>query len=227
MCPASIMRPSCTSTLSFNQGDLLLSPDMDFCEARPERFIATIALNPSLEQVFEHVSQSSNVFHAYSQGETRQSILNRWSLQSFLMSCTAIDELTKPIADHYSSISPATSYALRSYLLYRTAVLFSGISITLLLLTFTISFTLFRRQWKRLFLHPQRFFKSSHGRFIHILDGTQDPQPIENNSLFLYLTKNEFLALQGLAKETSQINCHSNYSSETTPPNVPACANLS
>ena len=73
------------------------------------------------------------------------------------------------------------------------------------LLTFTISFTLFRRQWKRLFLHPQRFFTSSQGHFIHILDGAEDPPPIDNNSLFLYLTKNEFLAKQGLAKETLQM----------------------
>ena len=205
------MRPSCTSTLSFNQGDLVLSPDMDFCETRPEPFVATVALTPSLEQVFKHVPQSSNVFHAYSLGEARQSIIG--SVQMELaelpdvhrMTNTAIDELTKPIADHYSSISPVTSHALQSYLPYRTAALFSGISITLSLLTFTISFTLFRRQWKRLFLHPQRFFTSSQGQFIHILDDSENPSLIENNAPFLYLTKNEFLALQGLAKETLQM----------------------
>ena len=227
MCQACIMRPSCTSTLSFNQGDLVLSPDMDFCETHPEPFVATVALTPSLEQVFKHVPQSSNVFHAYSLGEARESIIG--SVQMELaelpdvhrMTNTAIDELTKPIADHYSSISPATSHALQSYLPYRTAALFSGISITLSLLSFTISFTLFRRLWKRLFLHPQRFFTSSQGQFIHILDDSENPSLIENNAPFLYLTKNEFLALQGLAKETLQMTRDSNCISDTVPTIIP------
>ena len=59
LCQACIMRPSCTSTLSLslNQGDLKLSPDMDFCETRPEPLTATVALTPSLERVFKHVPQ--------------------------------------------------------------------------------------------------------------------------------------------------------------------------
>ena len=208
MCQACLMRPSCTSALSFNQGDLVLSPDMDFCETNREPFVATVALTPSLEQVFKYDPQTSIMFNVYSLGEARQSIIG--SVQMELaelpdvhrMSPTAIDELTKPIAQYYSSISPATSQALQSYLPYRTAVLFSGFSITLSLLTFTISFTLFLRHWKRLFLHPQRFFASSQGRFIQILDGNEDLPQIEDNSPFFYLTKHEFLALQGLAKET-------------------------
>ena len=160
-------------------------------------------------------------------GNTRQSIIGSVQMELaelpyvYKMSPTAIDELTRPIADYYSSLPPATSHALRSYLPYRTAVLFSGSSITLSLLTFTISFTLFRRHWKRLFLHPQRFFASSQGRFIHILDGNEDPASIEDNSPFLHLTKHEFLALQGLAKETLQLNSHSSYTANPTPPNVP------
>ena len=227
MCQACLMRPSCTSKLSFNQGDLVLSPDMDVCETNPEPFVATVALTPSLAQVFKHVPQTCDVFNVYSLGEARQSIID--SVQMELaelpdvhrMSPTAIDELTRPIVDYYSSIPPATPLALRSYLLYRTAVLFSGFSITLSLLTFTISFTLFRRHWKRMFLHPQRFFASSQGRFIHILDGDEDPASIEENSPFLHLTKHEFSALQGLAKETAQLNSHSNYTANPTPPNVP------
>ena len=129
MCQPCSMRPSCTSTLSFNQGDLVLSPDMDFCETNPELFVSTVALTPSLEQVFKHVPQTSNVFNVYSLGEAWQSIID--CVQKELaelpdvhrMSPTAIDELTKPIASYYSSISPATSHALQSYLAYRTAVL--------------------------------------------------------------------------------------------------------
>ena len=60
------------------------------------------------------------------------------------MSPEALDQLTKPIADYYSSISPATSAALSAYLPTRTAVCFSLLSITVSLLTFCDSFTLFR-----------------------------------------------------------------------------------
>ena len=34
-CQACIVRPSCSSTLSFNQGYLVLTPDMGFCETHP------------------------------------------------------------------------------------------------------------------------------------------------------------------------------------------------
>ena len=230
LCQACLTRPSCTSTLSFNQGDLVLSPDMDFCETNPKPFAATLALTHSLEQVFKHVPQTSNLFNDYSLGEARQSLTG--SVQTELaetpdnhrMSPTAINELTKPIAVYYSCISPATSHALRSYLPYRTAVIFSGFSVTLSLLTFTISFTLFRRHWKRLILHPQRLLASSQGLFDHILDGNEDPLPIEDNSPFLYLTKRELFALQGMSTETQQLNSHSNYSANPTPPAVPSRA---
>ena len=137
------------------------------------------------------------------------------------MSPTAIDELNSAIVDYYLSKPPATSHALRSYLPFRTAVLFSGFSITLSLLTFTISFKLFRRHWKRLLLHPQRFFSSSQSRFIHILDGNEDPHPIADNSPFLYLIKHEFLAPRGRAKETLKLNSHTDYDTNRLPPKVP------
>ena len=135
------------------------------------------------------------MFNVYSFVEARQSIIG--SVQMELaelrdvhrMSPTAKDELTKPIANNYSSISPATSQALQSYLPYRTAVIFSGFSITLSLLIFTIGFTLFRRYWKHLFLHSQRFLASSQERFVQILDGNEDLPQIEDNCPFLYPTK--------------------------------------
>ena len=74
MCQACLMRPSCTSPLSFNQGDLVLSPDMDFSETNPELFVATVALTLSLEQVFKHIPRTNKVFNVYSRGEARQSI---------------------------------------------------------------------------------------------------------------------------------------------------------
>ena len=116
-CQACIVRPSCSSTLSFNQGDLVLTPDMDFGETHPLPLIASIQLTPSLDQVF-HVPSASSQFHVSLVAEARQSVLNsvRMELAEIpdvkRMLPEALDQLTKPIADCYSSISPATSAAL-------------------------------------------------------------------------------------------------------------------
>ena len=205
-CQACIVRPSCSSTLSFNQGYLVLTPEMDFCETHPLPIIASIQLTPSLDQVFKHVPPASSQFHVYSVAEARQSVLNsvRMELAEIpdvkRMSPEALDQLTKPIADYYSSISPATSAALSAYLPTRTAVCFSLLSITVSLLTFCVSFTLFRRQWHRLFSHPQQFFRGTSGRFHHIVDNSV-PTTADDSS-FLYLSVFEFNALQELAQET-------------------------
>ena len=210
-CHACIIRPSCTSTLSFNQGDLVLTPDMDYCESQPQPLIASIQLTPSLDQVFRHVPQASSRFHVYSIAEARQSVLNsvRMELAELpdvqRMSPETLDEITKPIAHYYSSISPATSEALSNYLPTRTAILFSLTSITISLLTFSVSFTLFRRQWHRLFSHPHQFFRDTHGRFLHIV-GDSDQQPNETDSSFLYLSVSEFQALRELAKKPCAIH---------------------
>ena len=154
---ASLVRPSCSSKLSFNQGDLELVPDMDFCKNNPEPLLATIELTPSLDQIFKQVPNASDKFHTYSIAEARQSVLSTVLLELAeppnvkRMSPETLADLIRPIAKYCSSISPATSAALSSYLPTRTAVLFSLISVTLSLLTFCFSFTLFRRQWTRLF----------------------------------------------------------------------------
>ena len=205
-CQTCIVRPSCSSTLSFNQVDLVLTPDMDFCETHPLPLIASIQLTPSLDQFFEHVPPASGHFHVYSVAEARQSVLNsvRMELAEIpdvkRMSHEALDQLTKPIADCYSSISPATSAALSAYLPTRTAVCFSLLSITVSLLTFCVSFTLFRRQWRRLFSHPQQFFRGTSGRFLHIVDKASPTSAVDSS--FLYLSVVEFNALQELAQET-------------------------
>ena len=103
-CQACIFRPSCSSTLSFNQGDLVLLPDMDFCETHSLPLIVSIQLTPSLDQVFKHVPSASSHFQVYSVAEARQSVLN--SVQMELseitdvkrMSPEALDQLTKPTA---------------------------------------------------------------------------------------------------------------------------------
>ena len=74
-------------------------------------------------------------------------------------------------------------------------------SVTVPLLTFCVSFTLFRRQWRRLFSNPQQFFRGTSGRFLHIVD--EPPTTTRGaDSSFLYLSVAEFQALSELARAT-------------------------
>ena len=140
---------------------------MDNCSTSPKPFFATIELIPSLEQVFKAVPQSNHDLHAYSLREARHSVLSNicMELAKLLdvrrLSIDSVNQLAHPIAQYYSSISPATSQALGLYLTFRTAVFVSIVSVTLSLLTFTSTFTLFHRQWERLFVHLHKFFKRS------------------------------------------------------------------
>ena len=203
-CQAYIVRPSCSSTLSFNQGDLVLTPDMDFCETHPLPLIASFQLTPSSDQVIKHVPPASVQFHVCSVAEARQSVVN--SVRTELgenpdvgrMPSEALDQLTKPIAAYYSLISPATSAVLSAYWPTRTGVCFSLLSITVSLLTFYISFTLFRRQWRRVFSNPQHFFRGTSGRFLHIVDNSSPTSAVDSS--FLYLSVAEFNALLELAQ---------------------------
>ena len=179
---------------------------MEFCETHPLPLIASIQLTPSLDRILKHVPPASSQFLVYSAAEARQSVLNRVGMELAeipdvkRMSLEALDQLTKPIAAYYSSISPATSAALSAYIPTRTDVCFSLLSFTVTLLTFCVSFTLFRGQWRRLFSHPQQFFRGTSGRFLHIDDNSSPP--LADYSGFLYLSVAEFNALQELAQET-------------------------
>ena len=113
--------------LSFNQGDLELFPEINFCKTNPQTLLASIQLT-SLEKIFQHVSQATHKFHTYSVAEARQSVLSsvRLELAELLnvkrVSSATLAALTRPIAQYYSSISLATSAALSSYLPTRTAL---------------------------------------------------------------------------------------------------------
>ena len=192
-CQACVMRPSCSSIISFIQGDLVLYPDMDFCGKNTKPSLTSIELTPSPNKVFSHVPSISTAdFHAYSLREARQPVLRILRLElaelpdDEHMTEETLDKLTQPIATYYSAVSPATSAALESYLPIRTAILMSTLSITMSLLTFSISFTHFPRQWRRLFTHPQKFFRGHSGRFIYIVDDQcYDYEPID--PIFAYL----------------------------------------
>ena len=146
-------------------------------------------------------------FHTYSVAEALQSVLCSVHLESAELhnhkrkSSEALADLTRPIAQYYSPISPAKSAALSFYLPTRTAECFSLISITFSILSFCISFTFFGRQWRRLFAHPKRFFQGTSGRFLHIVDGTPST---DKDSSFLYLSVSEFKVLQALVQAALQ-----------------------
>ena len=177
--------------------------------------IASIQLTPSLNQVFKHVPPASSQFHVFSVAEVRQSVLKsvRMELAEIpvvkRVSSEALNQLTKPIAAYYSFISPATLAALSAFLFTRTAVCLSVLSRTGSLLTFCVSFTLFRRQWCRLFSHPQHFFRGTSGRFLHIVENSSPTAEVD--SFFLYFSVAEFTALQKLPQETLRRPAFSTY----------------
>ena len=80
-CQAFVVRPSCKSKLSFNQGDLKLVPDMDFCKNNPETLLVTIELTPSFDQSFRQVPNATQKPHTYFIAEARQSVPNTVRLE--------------------------------------------------------------------------------------------------------------------------------------------------
>ena len=101
-CKACLIRPSCSSTVFCNQGDLELRPDRILCKTNPEFLLAKIQVTPSLDQTFQQVPRSTNNFHTYSVMEARHSVLStvRFELTELLnvktMSSEPLSELTRP-----------------------------------------------------------------------------------------------------------------------------------
>ena len=60
-CRSCFIRPSCSSTLTFNHEILVFTPDMGFCETRPEPFVASMKLIPSLAAVFNNSPSAERV----------------------------------------------------------------------------------------------------------------------------------------------------------------------
>ena len=74
-CQACVIRPGCSSKLTLNHGYLVLNPDMDYCETRPEPFVAKVQLTPLLQKVFESLAPPSAEFNMYSHGKVRRSVM--------------------------------------------------------------------------------------------------------------------------------------------------------
>ena len=113
-CQTCVLRPSCESTIYINQGDLVLSPDMDACKKTPEPYIATIKLAPPLNQVFQNVPFDRLNLPSYSIGAARKSIFESLHLELTeipditRMEPETLQTLTKPIVSHYMSLNLAT-----------------------------------------------------------------------------------------------------------------------
>ena len=202
-CQACVRRPSCESTIYINQGDLVLSPDMDACKTTPEPYLATIKLAPPLNQFFQNVSFDRLNFPSYSIGAARKSILESVQLELTeipevrRMVPETLQDLTEPIVGHYTSLNPATTAALDNFVPAKTSFLISGGSIVLSLFLFILNFPLFHRQARALCCAPRRFFRNKFGQFIHVTNDVK----LDSDSSFLILTRDELTAFRALAKE--------------------------
>ena len=71
-CQPCVIRPGCSSKLTLNHGDLVLNPDMDYCETHPEPFVARVQLSPSLQKFSGSLPPPNAEFHLYSHSEVRK-----------------------------------------------------------------------------------------------------------------------------------------------------------
>ena len=204
-CQACLIRPSCSSKLTFNHGDLVLIPEIDFCETRTETFVASVKLTLSLAAVFNTLHLASAGLNMYSfGGDCRENVSNvqlELAALPHVRTMTGEDHRTvDQQISHYYPTSPSNSRALADYIPMQTTCSLSCVSVTISLLSFSISLTLFRRQSQRFFKHRQRFFRGTHGQFLHIVPNVND----DNNDVttaFLYMTDAEFLTMKSLALE--------------------------
>ena len=143
-CQACALRPSCESTNYINQGDLVLSPDMDACKTTPEPHIATIKLAPPLSQVFQNFPFDKLHFPSYSIGAARKSILESVQLELTeipdvrRMDPETLQKLTEPIVAHSTSLNPVTAAALDNFVPAKTSFLIAGGSIVLYFCLYSI-----------------------------------------------------------------------------------------
>ena len=115
----------------------------------------------------------------YSFGEARTEIVSSVQLELAAlphvktMTSEDLRTVAQPNSHYYTTISSSTSRTLADYMPMRTFSL-ACVSMTISLLSFSISFTLFRHLWQRFFKHPQRFFRGTHGWFLHIVLNLND-----------------------------------------------------
>ena len=203
---ACLFRPSCLSILTCNHEDLVFTSDMDFCETWLERFVASVKLSPSLAAVSNTLPLASTALNVFPFGKARSDFISSVQLELAVlphvktMTNEDLRTVSQPFWNFSTTISPSTSRALEDYMPMRTAISLACGALTISLMSFSISFFHFRRQWQRFFKHPQRFLRCTHGWMLHFVTTLSD----DNNDVtraFLYMTDAEFLAIKGLACE--------------------------
>ena len=74
-CQTGVIRPGYSSKLLLNQGDVVLNPDMDYCEIRLEPTVARMQLKPLFQKIYESLPAPSARVNMYSPSEVRKSVL--------------------------------------------------------------------------------------------------------------------------------------------------------
>ena len=123
--------------------------------------------------------------------------------------------VAQPISHYYTTISPSTSRALADYMPMRTAFSLACVSITISFV-FQHQFYALPASVATVLKHPQRFFRGTHGQFLHIVPNLNDDDNV--TKAFLYMMDAEFLAIKGLAREVP-VRSDTEITSGVPPPN--------
>ena len=190
-CQPCVFRPDFSSEITLNHGDLVFNPDMAYCETSPEPFVATVQPTPFLQKVFGSLPLPSAEFNMCSHSEVRKFVLNKVRMElaelpeKHTIDFGKLKEVAEPISHYYASVLPTASKTLTD-----SALCLALLSMTISLISFSISFTLFSRQCKQFITHLERFFRGTHGRFLHIVNEftLEDTQ---STSAFHFLTEYE------------------------------------
>ena len=114
-CQAGVIRPDCSSKLTLNHRDLVLNSDMDYCQTRPQPFVAIVQLTPSLQKVFESLPPLNAEFNVYAHCEVRKSVLTSVRIELaelpkvHTVDFDKLEEVSEPIFHYYTPIPPVTS----------------------------------------------------------------------------------------------------------------------
>ena len=123
------------------------------------------------------------------------------------MELDKIIELVEPISPYYASNQPVTSEALEGYMQTNSALCLALLSVTISWISFSISFTLFRRKWKLFITHPQRFFRGTHGGFYILLMSL--PQMIRKRQVSLLNRRGIFSVIRNCQRSSRMSqSCH-------------------
>ena len=181
-------RPSFSPTLTFNHEDFVLNLDMEICETRPKPFVALVKLTPNSTAVFYVLPSAGADLNVCSFGDAGRKLVSSVHLE--LAALTRVKTMTsedsrtvaQPISQYNMTVVPSTILALRDYIPMRTGFSLACVSMTISFLSFSIGFTLFRRQWQRFVKHPQRFCRGTHGQFLRIVLKLNYDEKKRNNS---------------------------------------------